>query len=143
VSRNSWLECSTKLELLDGAGAELAILELSMVRRAERWFFGSANDQLACGPSSIFLELAAAGGPHRPGPAGGSAAPESAACVQAQANMDPRNRDRIAFVRSAPATSPRMTVALMPAPALDPALSRPRSCSPRPRGGSKMPYPAT
>ncbi|MGB7564905.1 MAG: peptide chain release factor 3 [Prochlorococcaceae cyanobacterium] len=90
-----------ELELLDGAGAELDLVqvhagELSPV------FFGSAMTNFGVRPFlDAFLELA-----QRPVARSGSDGPVdplreefSGFVFKLQANMDPRHRDRIAFVR--------------------------------------------
>jgi peptide chain release factor 3 len=90
-----------ELELLDGAGAAL---DLEQVHRGEQSpvFFGSAMTNFGVRPFlDVFLELA-----QRPTarPARGGAVdplrPEFSGFVfKLQANMDPRHRDRVAFVR--------------------------------------------
>jgi peptide chain release factor 3 len=90
-----------ELELLEGAGAEL---DLEQVRAGELSpvFFGSAMTNFGVRPFlDAFLELA-----QKPGPRASSAgvidpvAPGFSGFVfKLQANMDPRHRDRVAFVR--------------------------------------------
>ncbi len=90
-----------ELELLDGAGAEL---DLDLVHAGELSpvFFGSAMTNFGVRPFlDAFLELA-----QRPVARSGSDGPVdplreefSGFVFKLQANMDPRHRDRIAFVR--------------------------------------------
>ncbi|MCX5931437.1 MAG: peptide chain release factor 3 [Cyanobacteria bacterium] len=90
-----------ELELLDGAGADLD-LELVHAGELSPVFFGSAMTNFGVHPFlDAFLELAqrpvartSQGGPIDP------LRPEFSGFVfKLQANMDPRHRDRIAFVR--------------------------------------------
>ncbi|MCP9914971.1 peptide chain release factor 3 [Cyanobium sp. ATX 6F1] len=90
-----------ELELLDGAGAELD-LELVHAGELSPVFFGSAMTNFGVRPFlDAFLELA-----QRPVARSGSDGPVdplreefSGFVFKLQANMDPRHRDRIAFVR--------------------------------------------
>ena len=90
-----------ELELLEGAGAELD-LELVHAGELSPVFFGSAMTNFGVRPFlDAFLELA-----QRPTPRLSSAGPVepiaagfSGFVFKLQANMDPRHRDRVAFVR--------------------------------------------
>ena len=90
-----------ELELLDGAGAEL---DLALVQAGELSpvFFGSAMTNFGVRPFlDAFLELAQKPVPRQShGVAVDPVAPGFSGFVfKLQANMDPRHRDRVAFVR--------------------------------------------
>jgi peptide chain release factor 3 len=90
-----------ELELLDGAGAEL---DLALVQAGELSpvFFGSAMTNFGVRPFlDAFLELAQKPVPRQSrGGAVDPVAPGFSGFVfKLQANMDPRHRDRVAFVR--------------------------------------------
>jgi peptide chain release factor 3 len=90
-----------ELDLLEGAGAELD-LELVHAGELSPVFYGSAMTNFGVRPFlDAFLELA-----QRPGPRASNAGPVdpvapgfSGFVFKLQANMDPRHRDRVAFVR--------------------------------------------
>jgi peptide chain release factor 3 len=89
------------LELLDGAGGTLE-MDAVLEGRLAPAFFGSALTNFGVEPFlRHFLELAPPPGP-RPtseGPIEPEAAGFSGFVFKIQANMDPRHRDRVAFVR--------------------------------------------
>jgi len=90
-----------ELELLDGAGADL---DLERVHAGELSpvFFGSAMTNFGVRPFlDAFLDLAQRPAPRisREGPVDPLRADFSGFVFKLQANMDPRHRDRVAFVR--------------------------------------------
>jgi peptide chain release factor 3 len=90
-----------ELELLDGAGADL---DLERVHAGELSpvFFGSAMTNFGVRPFlDAFLDLAQSPAPRisREGPVDPLRADFSGFVFKLQANMDPRHRDRVAFVR--------------------------------------------
>ncbi len=101
VEGEAWEVAAEELELLDGVAGELDP-EAYARGAATPVFFGSAVSNFGVG---LLLEalLAAAPAPApRPTADGGSRAvedPFSALVFKVQANMDPRHRDRVAFMR--------------------------------------------
>jgi peptide chain release factor 3 len=89
------------LELLDGAGAKFAPLEVSHGRQTPM-FFGSALTNYGVLPFlERFLELAPCPGPRETaaGPVDPVRDEFSGFVFKIQANMDPDHRDRVAFLR--------------------------------------------
>ncbi|MCS5705071.1 peptide chain release factor 3 [Synechococcus sp. FGCU-3] len=107
-ARSSWLvepelldAALEELELLEGAGAELD-LELVHAGELSPVFFGSAMTNFGVRPFlDAFLELAQQPTPRQTsaGPVDPVAPGFSGFVFKLQANMDPRHRDRVAFVR--------------------------------------------
>jgi len=97
----AWTVATDEIELLDGAGARLDAAQFA-TGHATPVYFGSAISNFGVGLLlDALLELApapqarpAVSGGHRP-----VDAPFSALVFKVQANMDPRHRDRVAFLR--------------------------------------------
>ena len=98
---DAWPAAAEELELLDAVAPELD-LEAFAVGRATPVFFGSAVSNFGVGLLlDALLELAPSPKP-RPTTGGEPRpldAPFSALVFKVQANMDPRHRDRVAFLR--------------------------------------------
>jgi peptide chain release factor 3 len=97
----AWTTAREELELLDAAGAELDPDDFA-AGRATPVFFGSAVSNF--GVELLLQALEAHAPPPRPRPAADGSpravdAPFSALVFKVQANMDPRHRDRVAFMR--------------------------------------------
>jgi peptide chain release factor 3 len=98
---DAWRVAQEELELLEGAGHELAADDLA-TGRGTPVFFGSAVSNFGVGLLlDALVRLAPAPAPRAT--IGGSErpldAPFSGLVFKVQANMDPRHRDRLAFVR--------------------------------------------
>jgi peptide chain release factor 3 len=97
----AWTVAADELELLDGAGGTLDAADFA-AGRATPVFFGSAVSNFGVGLLlDALLELAPSPRP-RLDAAGASRAieaPFSGLVFKVQANMDPRHRDRVAFLR--------------------------------------------
>jgi peptide chain release factor 3 len=98
----AWDVAQEELELLDAAGAELDH-DAFAAGRMTPVFFGSALSNFGVGLLLEALEQLAPSPRPRPAADGRPArpldAPFSALVFKVQANMDPRHRDRVAFIR--------------------------------------------
>lgn len=98
---DAWTTAQEELELLDGAGHALDGDELTTGQRTPV-FFGSAVSNFGVGLLLEALERLAPAPAPRPTADGGEqplVAAFSGIVFKVQANMDPRHRDRLAFVR--------------------------------------------